>query len=140
MLTCLLTFGDDGPFGLLDINWLTPEKRRELTIIGEGGMLHASYLTQDVWFTESATMPTGWTELARVRGDAEGSQLRFGLRKLEPLRAEIASFASCIRDDSPEPVSAEAGTRALAIALAIRQSVSTREPVDVEHVLAEAVG
>ena len=53
MISCLLRFGDDGPMGLLDVNWLTPEKRRELTVIGEGGMLSASYLTQDVWFTES---------------------------------------------------------------------------------------
>jgi hypothetical protein len=55
MIACLLRFGDDGPFGLLDVNWLTPEKRREISVIGEDGMLTASYLTQDVWFTESPT-------------------------------------------------------------------------------------
>ena len=36
MITCLLRFGDDGPFGLLDVNWLTPEKRRELTLHRRG--------------------------------------------------------------------------------------------------------
>ena len=86
MISCLLRFGDDGPFGLLDVNWLTPEKQRELTVIGEGGMLSASYITQDVWFTESADAPTGWEELARVRGDAEGAAVRFALARVEPLQ------------------------------------------------------
>ena len=61
MIACLLRFGDDGPFGLLDVNWLTPEKRREISVIGEDGMLTASYLTQDVWFTESPTKQTAGT-------------------------------------------------------------------------------
>ena len=41
-----------------NLNWLTPEKRREISVIGEDGMLTASYLTQDVWFTESPTKQT----------------------------------------------------------------------------------
>jgi UDP-N-acetylglucosamine 3-dehydrogenase len=129
MITCLLRFGDDGPFGLLDVNWLTPEKRREISVIGEGGMLSASYITQDVWLTETADTPTGWEELARVRGDAEGAVLRFGLRKVEPLRAELEAFAACVIDDTPEPVSANEGCRALIAALAVRDSAVDKRPV-----------
>ena len=129
MISCLLRFGDDGPFGLLDVNWLTPEKRRELTIIGERGMLTASYITQDVWLTESARTPTTWPELARLRGDAEGSAIRFGLRKVEPLLVELEAFAACVIDDTPEPVSAEDGCRALNAALAVRASAADNVPV-----------
>jgi UDP-N-acetylglucosamine 3-dehydrogenase len=129
IITCLLRFGDEGPFGLLDVNWLTPEKRRELTVIGEGGMLKASYITQDVWFTEAAGPATGWQELARVRGDAEGAILRFALRKVEPLRAELEAFAACVLDDTPEPVSAYDGCRALIAALAVRDSAANQRPM-----------
>jgi predicted dehydrogenase len=129
LLTCLLRFGDDGPFGLLDANWLSPEKRRELTVIGERGMLTASYITQDVWLTECAEAPTSWDELARVRGDAEGSALRFALRRVEPLRQEHEAFVACIRDDTPEPVSAYDGCRTLIAALAIRESANHRRPI-----------
>jgi predicted dehydrogenase len=129
MITCLLRFGDGGPFGLLDVNWLTPEKRREISVIGEGGMLTASYITQDVWLTETADAPTGWEELARVRGDAEGAVLRFALRKVEPLRAELEAFARCVIDDTPEPVSANEGCRALIAALAVRDSAADKRPV-----------
>jgi UDP-N-acetylglucosamine 3-dehydrogenase len=129
MITCLLRFGDDGPFGLLDVNWLTPEKRREISVIGEGGMLTASYLTQDVWFTESTTSQSGWDELARIRGDAEGAALRFALRRVEPLKAELEAFAACVRDDTPEPISAYDGCRALIAALAVRDSAANSRPV-----------
>ncbi len=129
MIACLLRFGDDGPFGLLDVNWLTPEKRRELSVIGEGGMLTASYITQEVWFTEAAGPSTSWDELARVRGDAEGAVVRFALRKVEPLRAELEAFAACILDDTPEPVSAYDGCRALIAALAASDSAANSRPV-----------
>ena len=129
VISCLLRFGENGPMGLLDVNWLTPEKRRELTVVGEGGMLSASYLTQDVWFTESVTAPAGWDELARVRGDAEGAAVRFALRRVEPLRAELEAFAHCVIEDTPEPVSADDGCRALAAALAVRDSAANSRPI-----------
>jgi predicted dehydrogenase len=129
MISCLLQFGDDGPMGLLDVNWLTPEKRRELTVIGEEGMLSASYLTQDVWFTESATARSGWDELARMRGDAEGAAVRFALRRVEPLRAELEAFAYCVLEDTPEPISGSDGCRALAAALAVRDSAANSRPI-----------
>jgi UDP-N-acetylglucosamine 3-dehydrogenase len=129
MISCLLRFGEDGPQGLLDVNWLTPEKRREMTIIGEGGMLSASYLTQDVWFTESSGAPTAWSEFARIRGDAEGAAVRFALPRVEPLQAELEAFARCVLDDTPEPVSSQDGCRALAAALAVRDSAANSRPV-----------
>jgi UDP-N-acetylglucosamine 3-dehydrogenase len=129
MIACLLRFGDDGPFGLLDVNWLTPEKRREISVIGEDGMLTASYLTQDVWFTESPTKQTTWDELARIRGDAEGAALRFALRRVEPLKAELEAFAACVRDDTAEPITAYDGCRALIAALAVRDSAANSRPV-----------
>ena len=129
MLSCLLRFGDDGPFGLLDVNWLTPEKRRELSVIGEAGMLVASYLTQDVWLTESSGAANGWDDLARLRGDAESATVRFALRKVEPLQAELEAFAQCIIDDTPEVVSAYDGCRALIAALAVRNSAENSRPV-----------
>ncbi len=129
LISCLLRFGDDGPMGLLDVNWLTPEKRREMTVIGEGGMLTADYITQDVWFTESTGAPNGWDELARVRGDAEGAAVRFALRRTEPLQSELEAFTRCVIEDLPEPVSAEDGCRALAAALAVRDSAAHARPV-----------
>jgi UDP-N-acetylglucosamine 3-dehydrogenase len=129
MIACFLRFGEDGPRGLLDVNWLTPEKRREMTVIGEGGMLKASYLNQDVWFTESSGAPTAWSEFARLRGDAEGATIRFALPRVEPLHAELEAFARCVLDDTIEPMTAQEGCSALAAALAVRDSAEHSRPV-----------
>ena len=112
------------------MNRLTPEKRRELSIIGEHGMLRADYITQDVHFMESPSAINDWADLARVRGDAEGAVVRFALRKVEPLLAEQQAFVASVLDDTPVPVTAYDGARALASALAVRDSAINRPPID----------
>jgi predicted dehydrogenase len=92
-------------------------------------MLRADYITQDVHYMESPTAINEWSELARVRGEAEGAVVRFALRKVEPLRAEQEAFIRCVLDDTPEPVSAYEGARALAAALAVRDSALAERPI-----------
>jgi UDP-N-acetylglucosamine 3-dehydrogenase len=133
LLTCLARFGGEGEeqtLGLLDVNWLTPEKKREIALIGENGLLRASYITQDVWFVESTTAPLQWDGLSVLRGDGEGAAVRFSLAKAEPLRAELEAFCRCVLDDAPEPVSAHDGVKALAAALAVREAAAVRRPVE----------
>jgi predicted dehydrogenase len=133
LLTCLARFGGEAEgetLGLLDVNWLTPEKKREIALIGENGLLRASYITQDVWFVESTTAPLQWDGLSVLRGDGEGAAVRFSLAKAEPLRAELEAFCRCVLDDTPEPVSAHDGVKALAAALAVRESAAVRRPVE----------
>jgi UDP-N-acetylglucosamine 3-dehydrogenase len=133
LLTCLVRFsavGEGDTLGLLDVNWLTPEKTREIVLIGENGLLRASYITQDVWFVESPSAPLHWDGLSMLRGDGEGAAVRFSLAKAEPLRAELEAFCRCVLDDTPEPVSAHDGVKALAAALAVRESAAVRRPVE----------
>jgi predicted dehydrogenase len=132
LLTCMVRFdGSSGgsTLGLLDVNWLTPEKTREIVLIGENGLLRASYVTQDVWYVESPTAPLRWDGLSTLRGDGEGAAMRFSLAKVEPLRAELEAFCRCVLEDEPEPVGAHDGVKALAAALAVRESAAVRRPV-----------
>jgi UDP-N-acetylglucosamine 3-dehydrogenase len=135
LLTCLVRFNgrdgeEPGALGLLDVNWLTPEKTREIALIGENGLLRASYITQDVWFVESPSAPVHWDRLSMLRGDGEGAAVRFSLAKAEPLAAELESFCRCVLEDTPEPISAHDGVKALAAALAVRESAAVRRPVE----------
>ena len=130
LVTCLLRF-TGGALGLLDANWVSPEKQREVVLLGSAGSLRADYITQDVWFVESSSPGSapGWEELAFIRGDGEGTATRFGLHKVEPIRAELDAFIECIVGDTPEPVGAHDGARALAAALAIRESLRSGRAV-----------
>jgi predicted dehydrogenase len=49
----ILRFGNE-IVGLLEINWLTPTKIRELYVTGERGMFRVNYITQDLCFFENA--------------------------------------------------------------------------------------
>jgi predicted dehydrogenase len=62
-----LHFTDD-TIGLLEINWLTPAKIRELYVTGERGMYQVNYITQDLRFFENADYgPSEWSSLSLLR-------------------------------------------------------------------------
>ena len=55
LLSGLIRF-KNGVVGVLDVNWLTPTKIRQLTVTGERGMYLVDYLMQDVFFYEIVRM------------------------------------------------------------------------------------
>ena len=113
---------EDGTVGTLTINWLTPTKIRELYVTGENGMFRVDYLTQDLYFFENATMPTGEGPFRYLRGVSEGRMIRHVVQKKEPLRAELEGFVAAVRDEIPVPVSGRDGLRVLELAQAIVNS------------------
>ena len=50
LLFGLMSF-PSGTVAMLDVDWLTPAKRRQLTVVGEEGMFELDYLTQRLTFT-----------------------------------------------------------------------------------------
>ena len=129
MLSGLLRFADD-TVGVLDINWLTPTKIRELSVIGERGMFQVNYVTQDLFFFENAEAGEGWDTLSILRGVAEGRMIRHMVDKKEPLRTEIESFIATVRGQDVPIVNGEDGLRALRLAQAIVQSGLENRPID----------
>lgn len=103
--------------GVLDVNWLTPTKIRELSITGEKGMYLVNYLTQDVFFYENDYTPTNWDTLRTLAGVSEGTMTRLKIQKAEPLRLQYESVLESIRRDTAPTVSGEEGLAALRIAL-----------------------
>ena len=100
LFTGILRFAD-GTVGLLEINWLTPTKIRELYVTGERGMFRVNYLTQDLIFYENAEVNgDNWPAISLFRGVSEGSMTKFALSKKEPLRSELEAFISRVRGDN----------------------------------------
>lgn len=115
MLSAVLRF-ESGVIGTLDINWLTPTKIRELSVIGERGMYVANYLTQDLTFYENDYCQNKqWSELARM-GVTEGRMVRQKVQRREPLYEELKGFSDAVRHGTPPRVSGENGLAALALA------------------------
>lgn len=113
----------DGSVGLLQINWLTPTKIRQMTVTGERGMFRADYLTQDLYFHENAEAAVhNWEQITMLRGVSEGSMVKYVINKREPLQSELEAFVKAVAGEPAGIVSGEDGTEALRLALAMVES------------------
>jgi predicted dehydrogenase len=129
-LSGLLRFRN-GVTGVLDVNWLTPTKVRQMAVLGERGMYVADYLTQDVYFYENSIGNGGlkWDTLAVLRGVSEGQMVKLHFQKKEPLRAETESFVSAVVDGREPEVTGRDGLAAVELALKLTESGRSRLPV-----------
>jgi predicted dehydrogenase len=131
LLTALLRF-ESGIKGVLEINWLTPRKVRDVTVLGDHGMFHADDLTQDLYFYENAeASDLTWNHLSMLKGVSEGKMIRYPIQRYEPLRAELEAFAEAVLNAQPVPVRGEDGLAALRLALALVQSGLESQVVEV---------
>lgn len=128
-LICATLRFDNGATGLLEANWVTPSKVRQLSVTGEAGMFVVDYLTQDLYLYESPRSRIEWSSLAQIRGGGEGDMTRFALERQEPLRVELESFVRSVRERLDPPVGAEDAEAAVAIAEAIRTSGASHQVV-----------
>ncbi|MGH7762910.1 MAG: Gfo/Idh/MocA family oxidoreductase [Candidatus Dormibacteraceae bacterium] len=123
ILNALLKF-ESGMLGVLQVNWLTPTKIRELSVLGERGMLVCNYLTQELTYFRNADVKPGNFEVAQPHGVSEGDVVRHKVTQAEPLKLELESFLQAVRGEHPVEVDGQAGLRALHLALALIESAT----------------
>ncbi len=127
MVSSILRF-DDGVIGMMDINWLTPTKIRELSVLGERGMFLVNYLTQELWFYENRSAQDHWLGLVTV-GVTEGAVTKYEIPRVEPLRAELETFVEAIRQGYNGLVNGEEGLRAVFLAEQVLRASRERQIV-----------
>jgi UDP-N-acetylglucosamine 3-dehydrogenase len=130
MLLGILRFSND-VIGVLDVNWLTPTKVRELSVTGEKGMFLVNYLTQDMYFYENDYSSTSWDVLRSRAGVSEGTMTRLKVQKTEPLRLEYEDVIRALCNNSQPTVTGEDGLATLKVIYQLLESssekVSTRQ-------------
>lgn len=127
LLSAVLRFDND-VIGVLDVNWLTPTKVRELSVMGARGMYVANYLTQDLTFYENDAAPQQDNcHDPAVLGVREGRAIHFKINKREPLREELEAFLAAVRSASAPAVHAQDALLALAVACRIIQAAGSGE-------------
>ncbi len=117
-----------GATGMLDVNWLTPAKRRQLTVIGEEGMFELDYLTQRLTFTKSDLAHPQL--IAGYAPTFSGDVLDIEVETHEPLKAQLDAFVRAVRTGERPYVDGEDGAWAVRIATALLEAASTVRPVD----------
>lgn len=131
LLLGLIRFSNDA-IGMLDVNWLTPTKVRELSVTGERGMYLINYLTQDLYFYENDYTTTNWDTLRSLTGVSEGTMTRLKVQKAEPLRLEYENIISALQKDEETIVTGEDGLAVLRIAHQLIRATRVREVVACE--------
>ncbi len=123
-----------GATGYLDVNWLTPAKRRQLVVTGEEGMFELDYLTQQLTFTRADTahpqLIAGYAPT--FAGDVAVLPVASG----EPLAAELEAFLRVVREGGRPVVDAEDGLWAVGLANALLRASKDRSPVDLTELAA----
>lgn len=101
--------------GILDINWITPTKIRELVVTGEKGMFVVDYLAQELYFAGhgNGSKSPG----AAPSGNGRGNGLvRLACKKKDALKAELRSFVHCVLADCAPKVQPREALMALDVA------------------------
>jgi UDP-N-acetylglucosamine 3-dehydrogenase len=134
LLFGLLSF-PSGTIGMIDVDWLTPAKRRTLTVVGEEGMFELDYLSQRLTFTRS----TDTTNPRLISGYAptfEGESVDLSLETHEPLAAELDAFLRVVREGGRPVVDAEDGRWAVVLAEALLRSAHERRTIELDRIQA----
>jgi len=106
---------ENGVLGVINTNWLTPKKVREIRVTGEKGMFVANYLTQELClyeneFVKNLDYSEGFMNVI------EGKKVEIKIEKKEPLKVELETFIKTIVNNDKSPVTGEDGLDALNIA------------------------
>ncbi len=117
-----------GVVAQLDVDWLTPAKRRQLVVVGEEGMFELDYLTQRLTFTK-ATDTTNPRLIGGYAPTFEGEVTELPVPTGEPLALEHDAFLRVVREGGRPEVDAEDGLWAVGIAIALLDSASRREVI-----------
>src|SRR3989338_457021 len=120
-VTALISYRNNA-LAVLNINYLSPTKTRQLKVFGKKGMFEVNYLTQELYFYENKAFSSDdWQSVS------EGDMTLINLPKKEPLQTEIEEFIQCITQNSEPPVSGEQGLQILKLANLLSESAQSKK-------------
>jgi|SRR5450759_680711 UDP-N-acetylglucosamine 3-dehydrogenase len=99
--------------GIVETNWLTPHKVRNLTVIGVSGVAYLDYIDQTVELHDGE-----WIRKAKVE-------------KAEPLKRELEHFIDSISNGTKPVTSGEDGIHVLEVAMAAIKSYHEGKAVNI---------
>ncbi len=101
----------------VQVNWITPNRIRTLTVTGNEGYIQMDYIAQTVTLFKSKVTKTVSLTGEVTIGLPVSEPISIEVPKKEPLASELGHFITCIQTNSSPLVTGENGRDALAIAL-----------------------
>jgi len=120
----------EGCIAMVETNWVTPTKIRELSITGTNGFAHVDYITQVARYARGSSFEPQENFADFVANYEEGSLAPIPVTRREPLARELEVFASGIRGgELPDPGMALASLRIAEEATQLIERQNVRRPV-----------
>ena len=105
---------DNESTGIIEVNWLTPYKRRELELTGTAGIISVDYMKQSI----------------EVYGKfAKDIQIKHE----EPLKGELISFLNAVVNGTEPEITGEDGLKALKMVIAANRSSKEHKPISFDE-------
>jgi UDP-N-acetylglucosamine 3-dehydrogenase len=124
-----------GAVGVLDVNWITPIKVRNLSITAARGLFVCNLMSQELFFYENGDGKGDWDSLNILRGVSEGNVMGFQIRRHEPLEAELTDFVTAVRERRCPTVTGQDGLETLRLANQFVQSGASVQVIQKQAVL-----
>lgn len=100
--------------GILEVNWLTPYKRREIEITGTDGIISVDYIEQSI----------------EVFGKFAQD---INIKHEEPLKEELKSFLEAVDEGKDPVITGEDGLNALKMVIAASKSSKAHKPISFDE-------
>lgn len=85
---------EGGATGMVEVNWLTPMKVRNVTLTCSNGVALMDYIDQSLGFSTAKLEGVDLANMSQIPMELDTHQLR--VRKEEPLKRELASFMQAV--------------------------------------------
>ena len=106
----MVNFENEGT-GILEVNWLTPYKRRQIEVTGTDGIISVDYIEQSL--------------------DVYGKFAQdIQIKHEEPLKEELKSFLEAVINETKPVISGEDGLNALKMVIAATKSSKEHKPIN----------
>lgn len=101
----------------IQVNWVTPVKVRKLIITGTKGYAELDYINQDIILHKAKVKRKKTATFSEFLSFSKPKITKLNIEKKEPLRLELESFISCIRNNTNPIVSGESALKTLEVCL-----------------------
>lgn len=121
----------NGVLGIINVDWITPTKVREISVTGEKGMFVANMIKQELYFYENRVFKEVYDYPQMIKGVQEGNSIKYLINTKEPLRNELESFIDCVKGRCKPKVTANDGLKALEIAIKMIESAKKNRQIEI---------
>jgi UDP-N-acetylglucosamine 3-dehydrogenase len=118
---------------MVQVNWITPVKVRNLAVTGTKGYAELDYISQELKVFESIYERTydSFGDFVIKFGTSKESKV--DVTTEEPLKAELEGFVECVKEGKKPAVSGEDGLKAVELAILSNESYKKNMAMKYEH-------